>query len=33
VKQPDEGGNFTVDRWLTRVLLIATILVAINSVK
>jgi hypothetical protein len=33
VKQLDEGGGFTVDRWLGRVLLIATATVATNSVK
>lgn len=33
VKQPDEGGGFNVDQWLTRVLSLATILVAINSVN
>ena len=32
-KLPDEGGGFNVDQWLTRVLSLATILVAINSVK
>ena len=33
VKQPDEGGGFNADQWLTRMLSIATILVAIDRVR
>ena len=33
VKQEDEGGGFNFDQMLTRVLTLATIIVAVNSVK
>ena len=33
VKQPKEGGGFNTDQWLTRMLSIATILVAIDRIN